>query len=81
MAPIQHLRTPRLIFFALTMALSIVVTGLTSWGIKVAYGEKHETSKTLPGATLHVQDLLGSGGAVTAASVSHQRLSCVEDHC
>jgi len=65
---IDHLRWPRLIFFQLTSALSIVVVGLSSWGLAQIQDKRIQVKTLVPGGKLHVGDILATGAGLTAAS-------------
>ncbi|ORY87411.1 hypothetical protein BCR35DRAFT_302164 [Leucosporidium creatinivorum] len=54
-----YLRIPRLLAFQLTQGLSTATCGLASWGLKTGYDQK---------AFLNITDVIGSGGALVAAS-------------
>ncbi|GAA6060035.1 hypothetical protein JCM10212_001032 [Sporobolomyces blumeae] len=67
---VQYLRFPRYVFFLLTTALCITTIGLSAWALKDAHHKEDLVKKTLPIATLHINDIIGAGGAVVAASAA-----------
>ncbi|BGP16950.1 hypothetical protein JCM10213_007395 [Rhodosporidiobolus nylandii] len=73
----MYLRTPRIAFFLLTMALCITEIGLAAWSVARAHDLQHEAKKALPGASLDVSDAIAVGGAVSAAAATASLLCLV----
>ncbi|GAA5911906.1 hypothetical protein JCM5296_006641 [Sporobolomyces johnsonii] len=62
----MYLHWPRTAFFLITQSLCIATIGLAAWALADGLHKKHEASKS--GLTLDITDILGAGGAVTAAA-------------
>jgi len=72
---LEYLRWPRLISFAFTSSLSVAVFGLAAWSLKVLIDKKN-IARQLPGGVLHANDVIGAGGALTAAA-GFTSLACI----
>ncbi|GAA5830949.1 hypothetical protein JCM3766R1_006185 [Sporobolomyces carnicolor] len=70
MAPgqVHFLRWPRLIAFQLVQTLSLATAGLAIWALVDGRHKQDLTRKMIPGGELHIDDAIGSGAGVTAAT-------------
>ncbi|KAI5450253.1 hypothetical protein NCC49_003270 [Naganishia albida] len=66
--PHAYLKWPRLIVFNLNGALSIVATGLAAQSLVNVNHDKAQLAKTIPGAKLHVGNVIAVTSLMTAAA-------------
>ncbi|GAA5923898.1 hypothetical protein JCM3775_005542 [Rhodotorula graminis] len=64
----MYLRWPRITAFVLTTALCITEIGLAAWTLADSHDKQELARKTLPGASLNLDDALAVGKATTAAA-------------
>ncbi|GAA5844425.1 hypothetical protein JCM9279_006297 [Rhodotorula babjevae] len=64
----MYLRWPRVACFILTTALCITEIGLAAWTLADSHDKQELARKTLPGASLNLDDALAVGKATTAAA-------------
>ncbi|GAA5952345.1 hypothetical protein JCM21900_003787 [Sporobolomyces salmonicolor] len=62
----MYLHWPRTVFFLVTQSLCIATIGLAAWALADGVHKEHEASKS--GLKLDISDIVGAGGAVTAAA-------------
>ncbi|GHJ88773.1 hypothetical protein NliqN6_5175 [Naganishia liquefaciens] len=66
--PYAYLKWPRLIVFNLNGALSIVATGLAAQSLVNLNHDKATLAKTIPGAKLHVGNVIAATALMTASA-------------
>ncbi|GAA94819.1 uncharacterized protein L969DRAFT_97218 [Mixia osmundae IAM 14324] len=63
-----YLHIPRALAFQATSATSIVVVGISSYGLVFLNDKKKMTAEQIPEGVLHAQEILNTNGSLTAAS-------------